>query len=164
MLWVPFPQLSCDATKPPPSPPQTCLSFTARMEFSIAVGTLPTIPGPCRLAICSRHHTTWLLGCLMFVFCSWKLSSWFLEDIEHIRVQSMYFSERMRQSFPATQSRSGCTGVEARKLKAVWSFVPIPCREAIGILGACFPSPLLRQGRPAGSHEGWPRPTAQSPP
>lgn len=112
---------------------------------------------------CSSHHI-WLLCCLMSVFCSWKLSSWFLEDIAHIKVQSMHFSERMRLSFPGTQSWSGCTGVEARKLKAVWSFVPIPCGEAISILGAGSRSPLLRQGRPAGSHKGWPRPTAQSPP
>ena len=53
----------------------------------------------------------------------------------------MHFSERMRLSFPGTQSQSGCTGVEARKLKAVWSFVPIPFGEAISILGALLPQP-----------------------
>lgn len=56
-----------------------------------------------------------------------------------------------------------CTGVEARKLKAVWSFVPIPSWLIRSWeFRPC--SPLLRQGRPAGSHKGWPRPTAPLPP
>lgn len=103
----PFPQLSCDAAKPLQVLPKLAYPSQRSREFSIAVGTLPNTPAHAGWP-CSSHHI-WLLCCLMSVFCSWKLSSWFLEDIAHIKVQSMHFSELMRLSFPGTQSRSGCT-------------------------------------------------------
>lgn len=157
MLWVPFPQLSCDLQNPlqvlpkPACPSQLAWNSPSRWKLC------PQSPAHAGLP-CSSHHTIWLLCCHMCVFCSWKLSSRFLEDIAHIRVQSMHFSERMRLSFPGTQSRSGCTGVEARKLKAVWSFVPIPCGEAISILGALLPQPTAEAGKACRSTKDGPGP------
>ena len=71
----------------------------------------------------------------------------------------MHFSERMRLSFTGAQLQSGSTGVEARKLRAVWSPVPIPGGAATSISGVCSPSLLaqhlrsLRWGRACRSME-----------